>query len=227
LTFGSGLPGTPSDPGDRRSAIDWTYRLPKLRRWVTFYGDAFTDDQPTPITYADRSAISAGLYLPQVPKVPKLDFRVEGVYTDVPAGGALSHGFFYFNSRFTSGYTNDGYLIGSWIGRESQGAQAWTNYWFTPRTRLQLNFRHQKVSQQFVPGGGSLTDFGARSDFSLRPGVNLTVALQHERWLFPILRPGVTHDFSSSIGIVIEPHKFFRSARSDENDLTSPSGGRP
>jgi len=227
LTFGSGLPGTPSDPGDRRSAIDWTYRLPKLRRWVTFYGDAFTDDQPTPITYADRSAISAGLYLSQVPKVPKLDFRVEGVYTDVPAGGALSHGFFYFNSRFTSGYTNDGYLIGSWIGREGQGAQAWTNYWFTPRTRLQLNFRHQKVSQQFVPGGGSLTDFGARSDFSLRPGVNLTVALQHERWLFPILRPGVTHDFSSSIGIVFEPHRFFRSAKSDDNDLKSPSGGRP
>jgi membrane-associated phospholipid phosphatase len=221
-----GVPGTAQDPGDRRTAIDWNYRLPKLRRWLSFYGDAFSDDQISPIAYMDRSAITSGLYLSQVPKVPKLDFRVEGVYTDVPAGGALSHGFFYFNARYLNGYTNNGNLIGSWIGREGQGAQAWTNYWFTPRTRLQLNFRHQKVSQQFVPGGGSLTDFGVRSDFSLRPSVSVTVSLQRERWLFPILRPGVTHDFSSSIGIVFEPHKLFRSAKSDD-DVVSPGGGRP
>src|SRR4029079_6089015 len=35
---GNGLPGTPQDPGDRRSGMDWSYRLPKLRNWVTFYG---------------------------------------------------------------------------------------------------------------------------------------------------------------------------------------------
>src|ERR1051326_6454048 len=75
LASNSGLPGTPQDPGDRRSAVDWTYRLPKLRHWLTFYGDAFADDQISPIAYWDRSAISAGLYLSQFPKVPKLDFR--------------------------------------------------------------------------------------------------------------------------------------------------------
>src|SRR5262249_5923823 len=150
-----GVPGTATDPGDRRSAIDWTYRLPGLRRWVTFYGDAFSDDQYSPIAYLDRSAISAGIYFAQITKLPKLDYRVEGVYTDVPAGGALSHGFFYANARYLDGYTNEGNLIGSWIGREGQGAQASTNYWFSARTRLQLNFRHQKVSQQFVPGGGT------------------------------------------------------------------------
>jgi membrane-associated phospholipid phosphatase len=212
LSTSNALPGTPSDPGDRRSAVDWTYRLPKLRRWVTFYGDAFTDDQFTPIVYADRSAFSAGLYLPQLPKIPKLDFRVEGIYTDVPAGGALSHGFFYFNSRFLNGYTNDGNLIGSWIGREGQGAQAWANYWFSPRTRLQLTFRHQKVSQQFVPGGGSLTDFGARTDFTLRRDFDLTVSVGYERWLFPIIQPNASRNVSASIGVVFTPQRILQKA---------------
>jgi membrane-associated phospholipid phosphatase len=227
LDAGSGLPGTPQDPGDRRSAIDWNYRLPKLRRWLTFYGDAFTDDQISPIAYWDRSAISAGLYLSQFPKARKLDFRVEGVYTDVPAGGALSHGFYYFNARFLSGYTNDGNLIGSWIGREGQGAQAWTNYWFTPRTRLQLNFRHQKVSQQFIPGGGTLTDFGALTDFSLKPGLSVTVSLQHERWLFPIIQPGPAKNVSASVGITFEPHKILKFGRTSQPGSAGQAGGQP
>jgi hypothetical protein len=224
LSLGNGLPGSKSDPGDRRSAVDWTYRLPKLRRWVTFYGDAYTDDQFTPIVYADRSAFSAGLYLPQLPKLSKLDFRVEGVYTDVPAGGALSHGFFYFNSRYLNGYTNDGNLIGSWIGREGQGAQVWTNYWFSPRTRFQLNFRHQKVSQQFVPGGGTLTDIGARTDFSLGKNTHFTVSVQHERWLFPIIQPGVARNVSATVGITFSPQSFLRRALSAGGDE---SGSQP
>ncbi len=88
---------------------------------------------PISFAYADRSAWHAGLYLSQVPLLPKLDFRVEGVYTDVPAGGQIGHGFFYFNFTWRSGYTNNGDLIGSWIGREGCGAQAWTNYWFNAR----------------------------------------------------------------------------------------------
>src|SRR5215467_7835265 len=216
-----GVPGSAGDPGDRRSERDWNYRLPGLRRWVTFYGDAFSDDQFSPIAYADRSAFSAGLYFAQLPKLPKVDFRVEGVYTDVPAGGALSHGFFYFNARYLDGYTNDGNLIGSWIGREGQGAQAWTNYWFSQRNRLQLNFRHQKVSQQFVPGGGTLTDIGARSDFMLGKNTSITVSVTHERWLFPIIQPGVARNVSASVGITFSPQSFLRrvtSAGDDESE---------
>ena len=85
---GNGAPGTVNDPGDRRSGMDWTYRVPKLRDWVTFYGDAFADDQISPIAYWDRSAIRGGLFFSHVPRIPKLDLRFEGVYTDLPAGGA-------------------------------------------------------------------------------------------------------------------------------------------
>jgi len=218
LALGNGSPGTSADPGDRRSAVDWTYRLPGLRRWVTFYGDAFADDQYTPIAYPDRSVISAGLYLSQLPKIPKLDFRVEGVFSDVPAGGALSHGFFYYNTRYLSGYTNDGDLIGSWIGREGQGAQAWTNYWLSPRTRFQLSFRHQKVSQQFIPGGGSLTDFGARTDFTLGKSIAVSFSLQHERWLFPIIQPGVSRNVTAGMGFIFSPQTSLRRALSSSLD---------
>jgi hypothetical protein len=210
FAIGNGLPGSLQDPGDRRSGMDWSYRLPKLRDWVTFYGDALAEDQFSPIAYWDRSAIRGGLYFSHLPKLPKLDLRMEGVYTDTPAGGALSHGFFYFNFRFKEGYTNQGQLLGSWIGREGQGAQAWTNYWFNARDRLQISFRHQKVSQQFVPGGGTLTDVSARGDYWPSQILGLTTSIQYERWLFPIIKPGPQQDISASIGIQIQPQKIFR-----------------
>ncbi len=204
--------GTAHDPGKQDSGLDWNYRLPLLRRWVSFYGDAFAWDQLSPIAYWDRSGISAGLYFSHLPKLPKLDFRVEGVYTDVPAGGAIGHGFYYSSgsSPYLDGYTNGGNLIGSWIGRDGQGAQAWTNYWFTPQNRIQVNFRHEKVSQQFIPGGGTLTDVGARGDIGLRHGLGITASVQYERWLMPVIQPGPERDITTSVGIEFQPQKIFR-----------------
>jgi hypothetical protein len=198
------------DPGDRRSGMDWSYRVPGLRDWVTFYGDAFADDQISPIAYWDRSAIRGGLYLSHLPAVPKLDLRVEGVYTDLPAGGALSHGFFYWNDRYLNGYTSNGQLLGSWIGRQGQGAQVWANYWFNTRNRLQFNFRHQKVSQQFIPGGGTLTDVGVRNDYWLRPNLGLSTWAQYERWLFPVIQPNTARNVTIAVEIQFQPQKLFQ-----------------
>jgi Capsule assembly protein Wzi/PAP2 superfamily len=223
---GNGLPGSPQDPGDRRSGMDWSYRLPKLREWVTFYGDAFAEDQFSPIAYWDRSAIRGGLYFSHLPKLPRLDLRMEGVYTDIPAGGALSGGFNYFNFRFKEGYTNDGQLLGSWIGREGQGAQAWANYWFGARDRLQVNFRHQKVSQQFVPEGGTLTDIGVRGDYWPSRTLGLSASFQYERWLFPVIQPGPQHDVSASIGIQVQPQRLFRPALHRAASGTSREGNQ-
>src|SRR5882762_3603477 len=53
-TENKGTFGTARKPGDRRSGIDFSYRLPKLRKWLTFYGDGFADDQFSPIGYFDQ-----------------------------------------------------------------------------------------------------------------------------------------------------------------------------
>jgi len=168
------------------------------------------------------SAWHAGLYLSHFPRVSRLDLRVEGVYTDVPGGTAANTklpGSFYQNGTWRNGYTNNGDLIGSWIGRGGQGAQAWSNYWFTPRNRLQFYFRHQKVSQEFIPGGGSLTDAGVRTDYSLRSNLSLSVSVQHERWLFPAIQPNEARNVTASVGILFEPQKIFRPSQDDTGDL--------
>jgi capsule assembly protein Wzi/PAP2 superfamily protein len=204
--------GTPYDPGKQASGLDWSYRLPMMRNWVSFYGDAFAWDQLSPIAYWDRSAISAGLYLSHVPKIPRLDFRVEGVYSDVPAGGNIGHGFYYSSgsSPYLQGYTNGGNLMGSWIGRDGQGAQAWTNYWFNAKDRLQFYFRHEKVSQQFLPGGGTLTDVGTTADYWFGQSVGISATVQYERWLFPVIQPGPQRNVSTSLGIQFQPQKILK-----------------
>ena len=222
FTTGNEVAGGVSKPGDRRSGLSFSYRLPGLRNWLTLYGDGFTDDEFSPIAYVNVSAWHAGLYLSHFPCVPRVDLRAEGVYTDVPGGTSANTklpGSFYQNGTWRNGYTNNGDLIGSWIGRGGQGAQAWTNYWFSPRNRLQFYFRHQKVSQEFIPGGGSLTDAGVRTDYSLRSNLNLSVSVQHERWLFPAIQPNEARNVTASVGILFEPQKIFRPSQDDTGDL--------
>src|SRR5712664_820048 len=113
FSTGNTLAGDPNKPGKRLSGLDFSYRLPGLRNWLTFYADGLAYDQFSPIAYADRSAWRAGLYFSHFPLLPKLDLRVEGVYTDNPIGGAVGSGFYYSNGTWRSGYTNNGYLLGS------------------------------------------------------------------------------------------------------------------
>lgn len=230
FTTGNEGPGGVSKPGDRRSGLSFSYRLPRLRNWLTLYGDGFTDDEFSPIAYVDVSAWHAGLYLSHFPRVSRLDLRVEGVYTDVPGGVSANTKdprSFYQNGTWRNGYTNNGGLIGNWIGRGGQGAQAWSNYWFTPRNRLQFYFRHQKVSQEFIPGGGSLTDAGVRTDYSLRSDLSLSFSVQHERWLFPVIQANAVSNVTGSVGILFEPQKIFRHSQTDTADAPPAIGGRP
>ena len=57
--------------GDGRAALDFTYRIPKLRDWFTFYGDAFQEDEISPVNRPYKAAFQSGLYLARVPRIPK------------------------------------------------------------------------------------------------------------------------------------------------------------
>jgi membrane-associated phospholipid phosphatase len=227
LSPGNTVAGAPNKPGKRTSGLDFSYRLPGLRNWLTFYADGLAYDEFSPIAYADRSAWRAGLYFSQFPKVHKLDLRLEGVYTDNPLGGALGHGFYYFNATWRSGYTNNGNLLGSWIGRQGQGAQVWSNYWFGARNRLQFNFRHQKVSHEFIPRGGTLTDIGVRSDYWVRSNLGLSTSVQYERWLFPVIQPNESRNVTATVEILFQPQKLFQRSATNAANSASTSGGRP
>jgi hypothetical protein len=213
-----GTPGNPDDPGDRRSGLDFSFRIPGVRDGLTFYSEAFVEDEFSPIAYWRNAATWSGLYLAQVPKLNKLDFRVEAGYTDLPGnlqtGLPSSHyspGIFYSNGRYPDGsYTNGGDLLGNWMGRQSQGVQAWSNYRFSPRSFLQASFRHQKVSQQFMPGGGSLTDASLSANLWLRNDLSASATVQYERWLYPVITPGAQSNITTSLQLVFWPQSWKR-----------------
>jgi hypothetical protein len=177
---------TATDITDPRSGIDFTYRVPWLRNWLTIYGDAFTEDEYSPLAYPRKSAFQGGIYMPQIPGVRKLDLRVEGGSTS-PVDFPGCNGCFYQNSLFVNSYTNRGNLMGTWVGRASQGEQVWSTYWLTSRNKIQFNYRHRKTDGQFVPQGGTVNDAGVRADVWLNRRTELVGSIQYEKWNFPIL----------------------------------------
>jgi hypothetical protein len=224
---GGDLPGGVSK-SFRTTGLDFSYRIPKLRKWLTLYGDGFADDQIIYYPgYPERAVWRAGIYVPMFPGLRKLDLRVEGGYTDNPLGKAYSRGTYYTANRYLNGYTNSGNLLGSWMGRAGQGAQAWTNYWFSARDRIQLNFRHLKVGQEFIPGGGTLTDAGVRGDYWVRSNLSLSASVQYERWLFPVIQPNASTNVSAAVEILFQPQKLFRRAASGPAGSESGSGDQP
>ena len=197
-------PGAPSKPGARRSGLDFSYRFPRFLG-LTFYADGFTQhDVFSPIVGPDVAAWLGGIYLPRLPKIAKMDFRVEGVETDPPIGGNVGHGFFYYDQTWITGFQNAGQLMGNWVGREGQGVQAWTSYWFTPRNKLQFEFRHLKVSREFV-NGGTEGDASVRGDFWVRTSFSLSAAVQYEAWTFPVVATTRQSNVSSSLQLSFWP----------------------
>jgi membrane-associated phospholipid phosphatase len=207
LGNGNSQPGSASDPGDRRSGLDLTYRLPWVRNWLTFYTEAFTEDQFSPIAYWDRSATYSGIYMPRIPKINKLDLRLEGGYTDL-IYNPYGPGIFYSNSRYPNGYTNEQHLMGSWIGRQSQAEQAWSTYHISPRSYLQAGYRHQKVSKDFMPGGATLSDVSLSGDFLFRSDVSVSGLIQYESWNFPVITPGAQSNVTASLQFTYWPHSW-------------------
>jgi len=174
--------------GDGRSAIDFSYRLPKLR-WVSLYGEGFAEDEISPINEAQKSVWQGGLYFARVPRVPKLDFRVEGGFTD-PVNFDQCSACFYHNFQYVSGYTNNGQLIGTWIGRAAQGERVSSTYWFGPQKKISVEARHRTIDRQYLPNGGSQNDIAVSADFFTKASLRFTGLVQYERWQIPLVAAG-------------------------------------
>jgi Capsule assembly protein Wzi/PAP2 superfamily len=192
-----------NNPGKRVSAADFSYRIPGLRNWLTFYLDSMVWDEISPIG-STRAAVNPGIYMPRMPKIPKLELRAEGF--NISRADEFPPGFVYFNAdRYRSGYINNGNLLGSWIGRAGRGGQGWLTYWFSPRNKLQLGYRLQTVSPNFI-GGGRLADYSAKSELMIGHHVSVSGLLQYEQWSFPELAPTPQSNITGSIQVTLYPN---------------------
>ena len=81
-----------------------------MRNWLTVYADSMVIDEYSPLI-SNRPAINPGVYLSHLPKIPKLDLRVEGITDDMNVPSHFGPGAFYWDERYHSGYTNNGNLI--------------------------------------------------------------------------------------------------------------------
>ena len=190
----------PNDPGDRRAAVDVQYTVPKLHNLLKLYVDTFTDDELFPLAYPTHSAWSPGFYVARLPHLPHMDFRAEGYLTP----RRTFPGFYYFNVHYLSGYTNDRQILGSWIGRESNGYQLWSTWWLSPRSSVQVRARDQNASSVFLRGG-SLRDLSISTDLALSSHWQLSAAVQQEQWRFPLLSTATHQNVTTTIQLSFHP----------------------
>lgn len=201
-----------SDPGARFSAFNFSYRLPFVRNYLTFYSDSESHDDVTPISAPRRAAIRPGLYLSQFPGERKLSLRAEATSTDPPTGRSIGGSFMYWEAIQKQAYTNKGFVFGDWIGREAKGGQAWLTYHLSGNEWLELQYRNTKTAKDFVPMGTTQNDFAVNAVKRLGKDVELNAWLQYEQWKAPFLRNGDT-SAQSNTSIAVQLTYFPRDVR--------------
>jgi hypothetical protein len=138
------------------------------------------------------------IYIPRLPGIKKLDLRAEGAYTNLPK--LTYQAYYYANAHYPQGYTNDGQILGSWIGRQGSGGQATANYWFTGRTRAALTCRKMSADKSFLQGG-NLTDLSGSMIWTSRNGIEMSAMDQYERWNFPLLKSAAQSNSTVSLEV--------------------------
>jgi hypothetical protein len=201
-TYYAHSPDISQNPGKRTSAADLSYRIPGVRNWATFYLDSMVVDEVSPIG-SGRPSINPGIYFPRLPRIPKLELRFEGVDTEHHAH-EFTPGFVYADRRYKSGYTNDGLIMGNWVGRDGIGVLGWATYHFSARNQLQVGYRHAEVDRDFLQGG-HYNDYSIQSNWVLRSGLGFSGFLQYERWAFPLLAPTPKSNVTASVQITFWP----------------------
>lgn len=195
--------GRHDDPGDRKSDFDLMWHLPVPGRWVTLYADWYADDEPNPISSFHRSAASPGIYFARLPFLPSWDLRVEAPSTRI-FGSDHGGEFFYWNLVYREANTNEGNLLGSWVGRDGRGLWAELSHWTSSRTRLAFAYRQNRIGSAFLPGGGTQEDGSISQTLQVTPQFNVQGMVQFERYDIPIMGPR-EQDFVASVQMVYTP----------------------
>jgi hypothetical protein len=197
---------TSADPGARYSDFSFSYRLPFVRDWLTLYADSIAHDDVTPISAPRRAAYRPGIYLSHFPHIPKLDLRVEGVSTDTSTLRSLNGQFNYYEIVQLQGYTNKGFIMGDWIGREAKGGQAWLTYHLSGDEFIQAEFLTKETPKDFIAGGVHQTDVKIDVVKHLKKDLVLDAWYQYETWRAPVYLASPSGPQFYSGGPLYEPN---------------------
>jgi len=193
------------DPGARYSDFSFSYRLPFVRKYAMLYLDSICHDDVTPISAPRRAAYRTGLYFSQIPGARKFDFRMEGVTTDPGVSRSFAGQFNYWEVIQREGYTNKGFIMGDWIGREAKGGQAWITYNISADQKIQFEYLHKKTAKDFVPLGTTQNQFKVNVMKRFGPEVELNAWVQYEGWKAPAYKPGLQQNTSVAVELTWYP----------------------
>ena len=146
------LKNSREDPGARFSSVQFSWRIPVLHNLATLYTDSTTHDDVFPLAAPRRAGWRPGLYLSRLPFAPKLDLRTEASYTDYVTTKSEKGTGNYWEVIQRQGYTQKGFLLGDWIGREAKGGNATLTYHLSGNETLSLGYLRKKNSKDFIPG---------------------------------------------------------------------------
>jgi hypothetical protein len=192
-------------PGKRQGGLDFSYRVPHLRNWLTIYSDNFSEDDVNPVVNPSRAMYNPGIYLSQIPRFRKFDFRFELANTHHQEEAYTS--FFYKEA-----YTNKGFLIGDAVGRRGSAFEVSSTYWFAPRKRVQVGWREHKASRDLIPAGGSQNSMRVQAGWLVQKEVEFSFLAQHELWVFPFLATRPQSDNVLSLQFTVYPRKLWSRA---------------
>jgi hypothetical protein len=193
------------DPGARFGTFDFSWRLPFLTHWLTLYCDSIVHDDVSPPDAPRHAGVRPGMYLSEVPGIPRLDVRVEGVNTDPPTARSQGGSYLYTEYIQVQGYTNKGYIMGDAFGREGTGGQAWLTYHLSPQEMIQASFRNLKVSKDFIPNGTTQNSFDLRVVKRIRREWEISADVQQEFWKAPVYQPGQQSDTAATFKVTWFP----------------------
>lgn len=179
------------DPGARYSNFTFSYRLPFVRKYATLYADTITHDDVTPISAPRRAGYRPGLYISHFPgRLQPLDLRVEAAVTDYATSKSQGGYGQYWEVIQNQGYTNKGFIMGDWIGREAKGGNAWLTWHLSGNEWIQLEYLNKKTPKDFIPGGTTQNQFKASFVKRFGPDIELNSWVQYEGWKAPIYKTG-------------------------------------
>jgi hypothetical protein len=192
--------GDRSDPGDRKSDFDMRLHVPYTNHIVTIYAD----DELNPIDAPRRVIWSPGIYLSRLPYLPKADLRVEAVSSEELSQDECCSRFF-FNNQYRDANLNKGFLLGTAVGRDARAVEGRLGYWFTPRTRFEAGYRQDKISENFLAHGGTISDGFINATYNINPQWTAHLFAQYERFFIPQYLAGYQHNESGWFDITWTP----------------------